>query len=273
MVKGAYNDRKSDYGWNVDHILPQSKGGVTADHNLVCCSIKTNDEKADKFPCFTANDKKFEITKVQNHYEIKMISDNMDDEDEKESTSSINFYDSAAGIKFFKELKGIQNKHAFTGSVLIRLKNLSNTALIDFIDKMFDEENIDYIMEEKYYESETRIVIKNYNMPLKVDSKKLLDKCILLNTYMNYYFLPKNYISSYEILYRDDDSDKKGIYLKAKQINFDGVCGEYGNALYVNDSVIKDTDIDLKPSGYEYTKYNFIFKELANNLEKEVKGK
>ena len=25
IVKGAYNDRKSDFGWNVDHILPQSK--------------------------------------------------------------------------------------------------------------------------------------------------------------------------------------------------------------------------------------------------------
>lgn len=26
MAKGAYNDRNSAKGWNVDHILPQSKG-------------------------------------------------------------------------------------------------------------------------------------------------------------------------------------------------------------------------------------------------------
>ena len=25
IAKGAYNDRNSEYGWNVDHILPQSK--------------------------------------------------------------------------------------------------------------------------------------------------------------------------------------------------------------------------------------------------------
>ena len=68
MAKGAYNDRNSEFGWNVDHILPQSKGGATADHNLVCCHIKTNDEKADSFPCFNANGVSYEIVKVQNHY-------------------------------------------------------------------------------------------------------------------------------------------------------------------------------------------------------------
>ena len=71
IAKGAYNDRNSDCGWNVDHILPQSRGGATADHNLVCCHILTNDEKADKFPCFNANGVSFEIIKVQNHYEIR----------------------------------------------------------------------------------------------------------------------------------------------------------------------------------------------------------
>mgnify|MGYP005768069053 CR=1 FL=1 len=47
IVKGAYNDRNSNFGWNVDHILPQSQGGKTADSNLKCCHIFTNDEKAD----------------------------------------------------------------------------------------------------------------------------------------------------------------------------------------------------------------------------------
>ena len=74
IAKGAYNDRNSEYGWNVDHILPQSRGGKTADHNLICCHILTNDEKADKFPCFVANKLKFEIVKVENHYEIKQVA-------------------------------------------------------------------------------------------------------------------------------------------------------------------------------------------------------
>ena len=63
MVKAAYNDRNSNYGWNVDHILPLSKGGKTVNNNLICCHILTNDEKEDKFPCFKANTKEFEIKK------------------------------------------------------------------------------------------------------------------------------------------------------------------------------------------------------------------
>ena len=76
IVKGAYNDRNSEFAWNVDHIYPQSKGGATNDSNLIVCHVLTNDEKANKFPCFTANKKKFEILKVQNHHEIKSLSNN-----------------------------------------------------------------------------------------------------------------------------------------------------------------------------------------------------
>ena len=63
MAKAAYNDRNSEFGWNLDHVLPQSRGGKTAEHNLICCHIKTNDEKADKFPGFKANGIAFEIIK------------------------------------------------------------------------------------------------------------------------------------------------------------------------------------------------------------------
>ena len=111
IAKGAYNDRNSEFGWNVDHILPQSKGGKTADYNLVCCHILTNDEKADKFPCFSANSIKFEIVKVENHYEIKRVDKK--NKKQSESDDSVNFYDSASGIRFFKELKGKQNKPVF----------------------------------------------------------------------------------------------------------------------------------------------------------------
>ena len=36
IAKAAYNDRNSNYGWNVDHIFPLSRGGKTADYNLIC---------------------------------------------------------------------------------------------------------------------------------------------------------------------------------------------------------------------------------------------
>mgnify|MGYP002519556329 FL=1 len=168
IVKGAYNNRNSEFGWNVDHILPQSRGGKTADYNLIICHISTNDEKADKFPVFNANGKKFEILKVENHYEIREISNGSNEGKQNiENDDSINFMDSAAGIRFFKKLKGIQNKSRFVGSVLIRLQNVSNTAVIDFIEKFFDEENISYSMSSDYRNSETRIIVKNYNMSFK----------------------------------------------------------------------------------------------------------
>ena len=71
MDKGSYGDRNSDYGWNLDHILPQSQGGKDIESNLICCNILTNGEKADKYPTFTANEKTFEVVKVENHHEIK----------------------------------------------------------------------------------------------------------------------------------------------------------------------------------------------------------
>ena len=151
IAKGAYNDRNSEFGWNVDHILPQSKGGKTADYNLICCHILTNDEKADRFPCFSANDIKFEIVKVENHYEIKSVDKKV--KKQSENDDSVNFYDSASGIRFFKKRKGKQNKSVYMGSVLIKLQNVSNTAIIDFIERIFDQESISYPFDSNAAES------------------------------------------------------------------------------------------------------------------------
>ena len=111
IAKAAYNDRNSAYGWNVDHILPQSKGGKTADYNLICCHILTNDEKADKFPCFKANEKTFEIQRRQNHYEIAA----RDAEENEESDETVNFFDAAQGLKCWKQCK-IPKGKAFAGA-------------------------------------------------------------------------------------------------------------------------------------------------------------
>ena len=272
IVKGAYNDRKSEYGWNVDHILPQSRGGVTADYNLICCHILTNDEKADKFPCFAANSHKYEIIKVQNHYEIKPLSNATKisaDNDKK-----VNFFDSASGVRFFKSLKGIQNKPRFVGTVLIRFQNISNTAVIDFIEKFLDEENISYSMSRIYWNDETKIVAKNYNMPMKEDISQLLDKCILLNTYLGHYFKPEEYISSYDIYYRVDYyKEKEEMYIESQNIDFRNVYGNGNNTLYINNLVIANTEASSKieqDSYHEFSEYNYVFGELSKNLDKEV---
>lgn len=280
IAKGAYNDRNSEFGWNVDHILPQSRGGKTADHNLVCCHILTNDEKADKFPAFKANGINFEIVKVENHYEIKQITkETKKRKKTPEHDDSVNFMDSASGVRFFKQLKGIQNKSRFVGSVLIRLQNVSNTAVIDFIEKFLDEENISYSMSSDYWNSETRIVAKNYNMPLKEDNAKLLDKCILLNTYLKYYFKPMEYISQYDICYQVNHfEDKQDMYLEAQKINFDYFNESLDDALFINKLVYinteaRDREPDLDFSYNTYCRYDYTFTKLAKNLEKEVSGK
>lgn len=278
IAKGAYNDRNSEFGWNVDHILPQSRGGKTADYNLICCHITTNDEKADKFPCFTANSKKYEIIKVENHYEIKPV-DSVKKPKKEESSDKVNFFDSASGVKFFKKLKGIQNKARWVGSVLIRLQNVSNTAVIDFIEKFLDEENISYSMSKSYWNATTKILATNYSMPTKDEVSALLDKCILLNSYIKNYFIPMGYASEYDICYQVNHfQDKQDMYLEAQTINFDNISNNLDNGLFINELVYINTEAktrepNLEFGYYKYQKYDYTYTKLSENLLKEVNGK
>lgn len=285
IAKGAYNDRNSEFGWNLDHILPQSRGGKTADYNLICCHILTNDEKADKFPGFKANGITFEIVKVENHYEIQQVGANKKKKTKEEDSSKVNFMDSASGVRFFKNLKGIQNKPRFVGTVFIRLKNIQTTALIDFIEKLYGSDNITYSMKEDYSNSETQITIKNYDMPLKSDTQDMLDKCIVLNTYLKYYFTEADYVDGYDIYYRVDHyREKWDMYLQAQDIRltnqYVGIYRNFSTALtdklYINGLVISNTDAEddvEEDQSYEFTEYDYTYTKLKKNLEKEVSGK
>ena len=273
IVKGAYNDRNSEFAWNVDHIYPQSKGGATKDSNLIVCHVLTNDEKANKFPCFTANKKKFEILKVQNHYEIKSLSNNKKEQQQQKDVAD--FLDSASGIRLFKTLKGIQNKPRFVGSVFIKLENVENTAIIDFIEKLFDEENISFSVSKNYYSTITTILLKNYDMPFKEDINNLLDKCIILNTYLSNYFKEKQLITSYEILFRVDSFAKKvDMYINDQTINFNHLrSNNCSNTLFINEGVVINTNVskDIKYDiQSEYYEYNYIYTNLKENLIKEA---
>lgn len=275
ILKGAYNNRNSKYGWNVDHILPQSKGGKTADYNLIICHILTNDEKADTFPVFKANDKCFQILKVENHYEINQRNKEISGEKNKiDCDDLINFMDSAAGVRYFKSLKGIQNKSRFVGTVLIRLQNVTNTAVIDFIERFFDEENVSF--ENSY--TETRIIAKNYTMSFKEDVNKLLDKCITLNTYLMHYFKPSGYIEKYDIFYQIEFfKNNQEMYLNVQDMDSVYSNEEYGSALFINYQVYINSEAKEKEKNMNFEdyccfqKYNYYYINLAKNLEKEVK--
>ena len=272
IVKGAYNDRNSEFAWNVDHIYPQSKGGATNDSNLIVCHILTNDEKADKFPCFTANKQKFEIIKVQNHYEIKNLS-KVKDVQQNEKT---NFLDSASGIRLFKTLKGIQNKPRFVGSVFVKLENVENTALIDFIEKLFDEENISFNVKGNYYNTTTTILLKNYDMPLKADISEMLNKCVVLNTYLCDYFKEKDIISNYEIRFRVDNfKEKEEMYINDQEITneIENASGkDFSNSLWINELVVINSEAKekIECTNKEYYEYNYVYTNLSENLKKEA---
>ncbi len=284
IAKGAYNDRNSEFGWNVDHILPQSKGGATADHNLICCHIKTNDEKADTFPCFNANKIAFEIVKVQNHYEIRQKS--KEPIQAQTTQETIDFFDSAAGIRFFKKLKGVQNKKRFVGNVFVVLQNVANTAVVDFIEELFGDENISYSTKTNYsafYSSGSsvrgpniQLKINNYNMPQKEDTAELLDKCVLLNTYLSSYFLECEYISGFDIYYRVDCFDDKSKMYGYNSEAVDNFYSQTKNSMFVNELVLINTDagekVEKKPYS-EYAEYNYVFTNLSKNLKKEASGK
>ena len=284
IAKGAYNDRNSEFGWNVDHILPQSKGGATADYNLICCHIKTNDEKADTFPCFSANGIAFEIVKVQNHYEIRQKS--KETKQPKAAQETIDFFDSAAGVRFFKKLKGVQNKKCFVGNVFVVLQNVANTAVVDFIEELFCDENITYSAKTNYsafysFGSSVRgqniqVKITNYDMPQKENIAELLDKCVLLNTYLSSYFLECEYISGFDIYYRVDCFDDKSKMYGSNFESVDNLYQQTKNSMFVNELVLINTEagekVEKKPYT-EYTEYNYVYTNLSKNLKKEASGK
>jgi 5-methylcytosine-specific restriction endonuclease McrA len=49
MLKSAYGDEASDYGWDIDHIMPKAQGGGNEMSNLRAANIKSNREKGNNY--------------------------------------------------------------------------------------------------------------------------------------------------------------------------------------------------------------------------------
>ena len=65
MTKAACGDPNSSYHPTIEHIRPLADGGADVLSNIVICNRITNLEKADCFPHWKANGKRFHATRVK----------------------------------------------------------------------------------------------------------------------------------------------------------------------------------------------------------------
>ncbi len=74
MLKSACGDSNSKYQPTVDYIRPIADGGKDVKENVVICHYSTNEEKADCFPHWKANGRRFHAVRMKgitNGYTIK----------------------------------------------------------------------------------------------------------------------------------------------------------------------------------------------------------
>ncbi len=279
IARAAYNDRNSEYGWNVDHILPESRGGKTADHNLICCHILTNDEKADKFPCFKANGKEFEIQKRQNHYEIIVRSDEEDDPQEE----AINFLDAAQGLECWKQCRA-DGKDVFVGYVKIKVETENESDQLleryrNFLSELFDTDLIFVEQQSGFYTLSGHakrtfvytVIIDS--IPTKEDTQNLLDNCVILNTY-SLYFTNKTGFDNIQIVCGMEQYDsrfdatlkcKNNILEKRVYFSKDLAIDEL---VKINTSAEKELK-DTYPQNGFYC-YDRVYTQLEKDLEKRI---
>mgnify|MGYP003297251660 CR=1 FL=1 len=112
--------------------------------------------------------------------------------------------------------------------------------------------------------------------PQKENIAELLDKCVLLNTYLSSYFLECKYINGFDIYYRIDCFEDK---CKMYGYKFEPINNPYlqiKNSMFVNDLVLRNTEAGEKVQierYSQYAEYNYIFTNLSKNLKKEANGK
>lgn len=285
MERTAYGNRGSKFGWNLDHIFPESKGGKTADHNLICCHILTNDEKADK-TSFKANGQAFEVVKVLNHYEIRKKGS------DGKTPEYSNLFDAAYGIRLFKKLCSSKASKGLRGEILISFDSENPGPILDFIGEVFYSESIRELSRRPSAISysgrpcPSMVLIASSNVrPESSQIQGLLDKCILLNTYIQCYFMPTRCVFSYDIRFQMlEDSASSKSFANRDYIDW-AAYATPENCVQIDDRVIESTDAAQKfpredssrPIYLAYPvkmdglkKYDVVYKQLSDDLRKEV---
>lgn len=278
MDKFAFNDVSSEMGWALDLIVPKRNGGKETPENMICCSLQTIAERAGQYPVFTIEGIEFEAKKDKAGNKIVRLDGHTPGKNEE--LAKLDFNKAISGTKFYKRMDAIQTKARYVGTVAIRLSGMQSTALVDFMGKFFEAEEVHFTIGEDFSKSETRVVVKAFNLPAREENQKLLDKCVVLNTYLQKYFLPLGLVDAYEVFYRlDYYPDKQEMYVKSHSMNFNNYVSlenreGYFNCLLVNSNVINCTDagksIKDNPEA-DFVAYDAVLTTLAEALEKEVK--
>lgn len=280
IVKSAYEDDMSQYCWSLGHILPPEQGGANINYNLICCHKLTLTEKGDHFPLFSANGENYEIVRVMNHYEIHLHEKN--DEQAvtiiKEDNEGINLLDKDNALNLLKDISRKLDEERFMSVIQISLTNITNLEVHEFIKELFNQDNVIFSPLSSQYRND--IVIADYDLFSKSDVSNLLDKCVLLNTYLSNYFVPKGDIITYSIYFTVKHFEKgKDMFY---HIDFDelkrlallpGKSTVYIDSEAAMNSKAQNYINRLTPAVIGYKKfyeYNFIFKNLADQLKAEL---
>ena len=151
-------------------------------------------------------------------------------------------------------------------------------ASVEFIKELFNQDNVIFSPLSSQYRND--IIIADYDLFSKSDVSNLLDKCVLLNTYLSNYFVPKGDIITYSIYFTVKHFEKgKDMFA---HIDFDelkrlallpGKSTVYIDSEAALNSKAQNYISRLTPAVIGYKKfyeYNFIFKNLADQLKAEL---
>ena len=72
--KGSYDQKGSQYGWNIDHIFPESMGGSNDFSNLQVTHMETNTERGNK-NTFWIDGTKYQIKRITHLSENDEVAD------------------------------------------------------------------------------------------------------------------------------------------------------------------------------------------------------
>lgn len=64
IMREAYGNREDDFGWEIDHVYPKSRGGDDNLDNLRPMQWQNNDSKQDDYPTYNASIKASGVSNV-----------------------------------------------------------------------------------------------------------------------------------------------------------------------------------------------------------------